>query len=84
MIWILGGKKSEKALLENFILDCTFWATVEKKFLKTLGIERGSVIKFSSWMIDVSESLLFSFFADIIDLIPSQVFLMSLLLLLKK
>ena len=71
MIWISGGKKSEKALLENFILDCTFWATVEKKFLKTLGIESGSVIKFSSWMIDVSESLLLSFFADIIDLIPS-------------
>ena len=40
--WILGGKKSEKESLENFILDCNFWATVEKKSLKTLTIERGS------------------------------------------
>ena len=82
--WILGGKKSEKDFLENFILDCTFWATVEKKSLKTLAIERGSAIKFSSWMIDVGESLLLLFFIDIIDLITFQVFLMSLLLLLKK
>ena len=35
-------------------------------------------------MIDVGESLLLIFFIDIIDLIPFQVFLMSLLLLLKK
>ena len=45
---ILDGKKSEKDLLENFILDCTFWATVEKKSLKTLAIERGSATKFPS------------------------------------
>ena len=37
--WILGGKKSEKDLLENFILECNFWATVKKKSLKTLAIE---------------------------------------------
>ena len=82
--WILGGKKSEKDFLENSTLDCTFWATVEKKSLKTLIIERGSAIKFPSWMIHVGESLLLLFFVHLIDLIPFQVFLMSLLLLLKK
>ena len=60
--WILGGKKSEKDSLENYILDCIFWATVEKKSLKTLAIERGSVMKFPLSMIDVSESLLLKFF----------------------
>ena len=49
--WILGGKKSEKDFLENFILDCAFWVTVEKKSLKTFAIERGSAINFPSWMI---------------------------------
>ena len=44
---MLGGKKSEKDLLENFILGCTFCATIEKKTLKTLVIERGSAIKIS-------------------------------------
>ena len=27
--WKLGGTKSEKDLLENFTLDCTYWTTVE-------------------------------------------------------
>ena len=49
----MGGKISEKDLLENVILDYSFWVTVEKKSLKTLAIERGSAIKFPSWMIDV-------------------------------
>ena len=44
--WMLKDKKSN--LLENFILDCTLWATVEKKSLKALAIERGSTIKFPS------------------------------------
>ena len=72
--WILGGKKSEKKLLENLTLDCTFWATVEKKSLKTLAIDRGSAIKFRSWIIDVDESLLLLFLIEIIDLIPFQFF----------
>ena len=72
---ILDGKKSEKDLLGNFIMDCTLWATVEKKSLKTLAIGRGSVIKFPSWMIDVGESLLLLHFRDITDLIPFQIFL---------
>ena len=46
--WILGGKKSEKDLLKNFIFDCTFSATVEKKLLKALAVESGSAIKFPS------------------------------------
>ena len=82
--WILGGKKSEKKLLENLILDCTFWATVEKKSLKTLVIDRGSAIKFRSWIIDVGESLLLLFLIEIIDLIPFQFLLISWLLILKK
>ena len=72
--WILGGKKLEKNLPENFSLDWTFWTTVEKKPLKTLAIEIGSAIKFHSWMIDFGESLLLLFFIDIIDLIPFQFF----------
>ena len=56
--WTLRGKKSEKDSLENYILDCIFWITVEKKSLKTLAIERGSAIKFPLWMIDIGESLL--------------------------
>ena len=59
--WILGSKKSEKDFLENFILDCTFWAIVEKKSLRTLAIERRSAIKFPSWMIDVGELYYFYF-----------------------
>ena len=43
-----------------------------------------SAIKFPSWMIDVGELLVLLFSIDVIDLIPFQVFLMSLLLLLKK
>ena len=43
-----------------------------------------SAIRFTSWMIDVGELLLLLFSMDVIDLIPFQVFLMSLLLLLKK
>ena len=46
--WILGGKKSEKDFLENFILDCIFRAAVEKKSFKTLAIEKGSAVKFPS------------------------------------
>ena len=49
-----------------------------------MAIKRGSAVKFPSWMIDTGESLLLLFFIDIIDLIPFQVFLRSLLLLLKK
>ena len=67
--WILSGKNSEKDLLENFILNCTFWETVEEKSLKTLAIERECAIKFPLWMIHVGESLLLLLFIDIIDLI---------------
>ena len=79
--WILGGKKSEKDLLKNFIFDCTFSATVEKKSLKALAVESGSAIKFPSSMINVDKSLLL--FIDIVDLIHFKIFLMSSSLLLK-
>lgn len=75
---LLGDKKSEKYLLENFILDCTFWSAFAKRSLKTLSIKRGSAIKFTSWVISVGESLL-----PLVFVMPFQVFLMSLLLLLK-
>ena len=45
--WILGGKKTEKDLLEKLYFGL-HWATVEKKSLKTLAIARGSIIKFPS------------------------------------
>ena len=59
--WILNGEKSEKDFLESFILDCTFWATVKKESLKAFAIERGSAMKFPSWMIGVVNRYYFYF-----------------------
>ena len=61
---VLGGRKSEKDLLENFSLDCTFWETIGKKPIKTFTVERGSAINFPLWKTDVAELLLLSLFID--------------------
>ena len=75
---IYDDKKFLNDLFENLIFEWTISATEVKKLLKVLAIETGSLMYFSSLVINEGESLFFSFI-DTKVFIPFQVFFISLM-----
>ena len=80
---ISDNKKFLNGLFENLIFEWTVSATEVRNLLKVLAIETGSLIYFSSLVINEGMSLLFCFI-DTDVFIPYQVFFISLMSSLKK
>ena len=80
--WLGSDKYSKGLLHQNGTPDRTSAATEQKKLLKVFAIVRGSVTVWPSRLIIVGESFVV-FWREIMDLIPSQVFFMLLMLSLK-
>ena len=58
---IFDDKKFLNDLFENLIFECTISATEVKNLLKVLAIETGSLMYFSSLVINEGVSLIFCF-----------------------
>ena len=77
--WLGGDKYSKNLLYGNGTTYWTSASTEQKKLLKVFAIVRGSVTVWSSRLIIFGESFVV-FWAEIMDLIPFQVFFMLLIL----
>ena len=67
---ISDDKKFLNDLFENLIFEWTISATEMKKILKVLAIETGSLMNFSSLVINEGVSLFFFYFIDTKVFIP--------------